>query len=105
MAGADAFNQDIGDWDTSQVTDMSLMFDTADAFNQDIGDWDTGNVTDMKRYVFSTLVPLIRILGEWDTSRVTDMLVMFAFADAFNQDIGDWDTSNVDEYALYVSQR
>ena len=37
--GAVAFNQDIGQWNVSQVTDMSGMFNGASAFNQDIGTW------------------------------------------------------------------
>ena len=32
----DHFNQDIGDWDVSSVTDMDGMFGGAQAFNQDI---------------------------------------------------------------------
>ena len=43
------FNQPIGDWDVSNVTDMQSMFsyavDYPMIFNQDISSWDVGNVT------------------------------------------------------------
>ncbi len=41
-----SFNQPIGNWDVSRVTDMSWMFYQSE-FNQPIGNWDVRNVTDL----------------------------------------------------------
>ena len=67
--GTASFIDDIGDWDTSLITDMSSLFDKRDFFNADI--------------------------SQWNTSQVTNMNTMFASATAFNQPIGSWDTSKV----------
>ena len=38
-------------WDVSSVTDMKGMFCVAKAFDQDIGNWNVSNVTTMRKYV------------------------------------------------------
>jgi surface protein len=48
-------------WDTSNVTDMSVMFQGATNFNEYIGSWDTSNVTNMS-LCFRVLLILIKIL-------------------------------------------
>jgi surface protein len=42
------FNEPIGSWDVSNVTNVSYMFDGAKSFNQNIGSWDVSIVTDME---------------------------------------------------------
>ncbi len=88
------FNQDIGDWNVSNVTNMASMFYDAEVFNQDIGDWDVSNVTDMS-YMFSEAYLFNGDIGDWDVPNVTNMEDMFSNAEVFNQDIGDWNVSNV----------
>jgi len=90
----ESFNSNIGFWDTSNVTDMSIMFYGATAFNQDIGSWDTSSVTSMNS-IFENATAFNQDIGSWDTSSVTDMVGMFYEASSFNQYIGSWDTSKV----------
>jgi surface protein len=91
---ATAFNQDIGTWDVSSVIDMNAMFYNAAAFDQDISSWDVSSVANMG-YMFTSAVLFNQDIGGWDVSSVIDMSYMFNGATAFNQDIGSWDVSSV----------
>ena len=79
---------------TSNLTDMSKMFDSASAFNQDISSWDVSNVTDMNN-MFSNTTSFNQDISNWDVSSVTSMRNMFNYATSFNSDISLWDVSNV----------
>jgi surface protein len=94
MFSSSLFNQDIGNWNVSNVIDMNSMFQTATVFNQDIGNWNVSNVIDMNS-MFQTATVFNQDIGGWDVSSVTNMVAMFAGASSFNQPLGNWNVSNV----------
>ena len=89
------FNQPIGSWNVSNVTDMTYMFNDAYDFNQDISGWDTSNVTDMS-YMFWGANGFNSDISSWDVSKVAQtttssgMRYMFFNAVSFNQDLSGW---------------
>jgi surface protein len=76
--GAQLFNQNIGGWDVSSVTDMSLMLQGSPSANS----FNNGGSPS---------------ISGWSTSNVTSMFGMFN-ASLFNQNIGNWDVSNVTNF-------
>ena len=44
------FNQSIGNWNVSSVTDMYLMFKDATSFNQDLSSWSVDGVTNCTEF-------------------------------------------------------
>ncbi len=91
---APLFNQDIGGWNVSNVTDMGAMFWQASSFDQDISSWDVSKVTRMVN-MFSGAMAFNQNIGGWNVSSVDDMAYMFRAANSFDQNIGGWNVSNV----------
>ena len=90
------FNQNIGSWNVSSVTDMSNMFrGTTSAFNQDIGSWNTSSVTTMNAMFYDS-TSFNKDIGNWNVSLVHNrnnnygFAGMFRNASAFNQDLSGW---------------
>lgn len=76
-------------WNTSNVANMSGMFNGATNFNQSIGSWNTSNVTNMYQ-MFNEATAFNQNIANWDISNVTTIYQMFNGATAFNQNIGNW---------------
>ena len=76
FSGAILFDQNIGNWNTSNVVTMEGMFGTATSFNNggspSISGWNVSNV-----------------------SVVRGMQGMFGFATSFNQDLSNWCVTNI----------
>ena len=85
------------DVDTSNVTNMSSMFDNCDALTSlDVSGFDTSNVTDMSTMFISCSSLNSLDLSGWNTSNVTNMSSMFNYCSSLTSlDLSGWDTSNV----------
>jgi surface protein len=64
------FNQDISQWDVSNVTKMNSMFYRSDYFNQPLHNWDVSNVTEMS-YMFYITLNFNQDLINWGVENVT----------------------------------
>lgn len=99
FSGVKSFNQDLSSWDVSSVTNMGLMFEGAEVFNQDLSSWNVSSVTSMNA-LFYGAKSFNQDLSSWDMSNVEDMSFMFFQAESFNQDLSLWDVSSVTNMSL-----
>ena len=96
------FNQNISNWDASNVTSMRMMFSSANSFNQPIWIWDVSHVTDMvqmfRNWRTWSNMTFSQDLSNWNTSNVTNMYTMFYHYNPTllqNMNISGWNVSKV----------
>jgi surface protein len=132
--GCEEFNQNINNWDVSNVTNFSYMFSTAKKFNQPLSGWSTTSAINMRgmfaggfqnkpsgsfnqdisswdvsnvtsfQYMFYNQPQFNQPLSTWDTSSATNMSYMFGRSLSFNQNIDSWDVSNVTNFEWMFAQ-
>jgi surface protein len=94
----------INKWDVSGITYFRSTFRECTNFNDNVGNWNTGNATNTSLMFYGSTGPTIAgkftnggssSIGNWNTSNVTDMNSMFTYQPSFNQNIGAWDVSKV----------
>lgn len=100
------FNQPIGNWNMTKVTNINSFLSGQTEFNQDISTksvtvgastytaWNVGNVTGC-RFVFWKNRSFNQNISNWNTVKVTDMTAMLTETNSFNQNIGSWNVSLV----------
>lgn len=93
---------DLGNFDTSATTDMSLMFSNCGKLaSLDLSGLNTSNVTDMERMFYNSGKLASLDLSGFDTSKVTDMSQMFRECkDLASLDVSRFDTSNVTDMSV-----
>lgn len=75
---------------TSGIEDMSALFaQFSYEFQDSIASWDTSDVTDMS-HLFQIQIFYNEDIRAWDTSKVSNMDYMFEYARLFNQDLAHW---------------
>jgi len=88
------FNEPLNNWNVSKVENMYSMFEGATSFNQPLNNWNVSKVNNMTN-MFKGATSFNQPLNEWNVSNVKYMYSMFYGATSFNQPLNNWDTSNV----------
>ena len=91
--GAD-FNDDISNWNVSNVENMNRMFVECKKFNQPLDKWDVSNVKSMEE-MFRGCKKFNQTLNSWNVSNVKNMECMFYGCENFDQLLNNWELSNL----------
>ncbi len=97
---------DLSGWNTSNVTDMSYMFEYSEVSSLNLSGWDTSNLTDMRNmFCYCNYLETLD-LSSFNTSNVIDMSYMFWNCGNLETIYvgANWNTSNVtDSEDMFVS--
>jgi len=89
------FQGDISQWDVSNVTDMSEMFENCSNFNCDLSSWNVSKVEYMDS-MFDGCENFNSDISAWNVRNVINMNNMFYECSNFNQDLSGWDVGSVE---------
>jgi surface protein len=98
FSGCAIFNQPIGYWNVSGITNMTQMFYQTASFDQDLSSWDVSNVISLDNIFNDSNFNnggSPNISGWTFNSGLTSMVGMFADDVPFDQDLSAWDLSNI----------
>lgn len=83
------FNENINNWDVSNVVSMKKMFYECTEFNQPIDKWNVSKVKNMK-YMFYDASTFNQNLNSWNVSYTSNMDNIFTHADSFDKKNALW---------------
>jgi len=101
-------NIDLSNFDTTNVTNMSYMFDSCYLLRTltGISKWNTANVTNMScMFRFCHSLKSLPDISKWNTANVIDMSYMFTVCHSLKSlpDISKWNTTNVTNMSYMFS--
>lgn len=88
------FDGSLGGWNVGGISSFFLVFAGCKNFNQPLGSWQTGVATTMNS-MFDGARSFDQDISGWDVTSVTDMTAMFRDS-SFNQPLRDWDMGTVE---------
>ena len=90
-------NCDINTWDVSKMTSFRWLFMGNTWFNENIGDWDVSNVRNFAQTFHSVTFSRCEI-SKWNVHAEGTLTHMFWGARNFNCDLNGWDVSKVNDF-------
>ncbi len=105
LCGLPVTTVDVSGWDTSRVTNMYALFNSASNLTSlDLSTFDTSNVENMQSMFWGTSSLKSLDVSMFDTSKVTSMYGMFAANNFTTLDLSNFDTSKVTDMSYMFSE-